>query len=309
MISRSTLIGALVVVELAIVGMAARALGAGVPAGPMVGGTGWGGHAVSQTDQSLPTGPAPVVTIDVHDADVAIQAAPSMSVRVSEAVHRWGWGGGTTSPSVKLSRTADGVRISAADADDGNVHFMMGGFNHDVTVFVPATAQVTVVSAGKVAATGMRAPFVAHVDDGDITLADQRSDVDVSTNDGDVELTDVEGGTVAATTNDGHLVLSRVSAETLRAHSDDGRVTATDLRAVDGTVTTNDGHVTIGFAAGSDTVVNLHTDDGGISINGTTARDDEVGNSSHTVRIGSGRGHFDVSSGSGDITINQGATV
>jgi hypothetical protein len=275
----------------------------------MVAGTSWGGHAVSQTDQSLPTGPAPAVTIDVHDADVAIQAAPSLSVRVTEAVHRWGWGSRNASPIIKLNRTPDGVRISAADADDGHVHFIMGGFNREVTVFVPPTAQVTVVSAGKIAATGMRAPFVAHVDDADITLADQRSDVNVSTNDGDVELTDVAGGTVAATTNDGHLVLSRVSADTLRAHSDDGHVTATDLRAVDGTVTTDDGHVTIGFAAGSDAVVNLHTDDGGISIDDKTARDDEVGNSSHTIRIGSGRGHFDVSSGNGDITITQGASV
>ncbi|MGD1066146.1 MAG: hypothetical protein ABR975_04965, partial [Vulcanimicrobiaceae bacterium] len=119
----------MVVVELAIVGMAARALGAGVPAGPMVAGTGWGGHSVSQTDQSLPTGPAPVVTIDVHDADVAIRAVPSLSVRVSEAVHRWGWGSRNTAPLVKLNRTPDGVRISAPDSDDDNVHFMMGGFN------------------------------------------------------------------------------------------------------------------------------------------------------------------------------------
>ncbi|HTW86252.1 MAG TPA: DUF4097 family beta strand repeat-containing protein [Candidatus Sulfotelmatobacter sp.] len=316
MISRSTLIGALVVVELAIVGLAARALGAGfsdssfptavAPAGP--GGAFGHDWTPSARDQQLPAGPTPSVVIDVHDVDVTIDAEPGIEVRVADQTRKWGWVTGTPPAPVTLARSADGVRISTPD-DDGGVHIAFGFWDRQLHVGVPPGARVRVESGGKVVASGLRAPFSAHVSDDSISVSDQQGDVDVHTDDGRIELTDVRGGTVAASTNDGRLIFDHVVADRLEGATSDGRIIASGLRVADGRLTTNDGHVKVGFADGSDATVTLHTDDGGIAINGTTARDDETGNSSHIIQLGSGRGHFAVSSGSGDITVTQGASV
>jgi hypothetical protein len=309
MISRSTLIGALVVVELAIVGLAARALGAGVgpptltaPAGNIA----WGnGNTSILLDRTLLTGPTPVVVVDVHDVDVTIETAAGPSVRAYDTTQHWGFVGGDPLPPVTVERTPDGVRVSAPDAA-GSVRIAFGGWSRRLHLIVPPTAQVRVLSGGSIDASGLRAPFVAHVADDAISVRDQRGDLDVSTNDGRIELTDVQGGRIQASTNDGRLVLTQIVADQLDASTDDGRIVAHDIRAVDGGVSTKDGRVMMGFADGSNALVTLHTADGKITVDGV-ARTDGDGDHTQTVQLGSGRGHFAVSTGDGSITVTQGA--
>jgi hypothetical protein len=310
MISRSTLIGALVVVELAIVGLAARAVGAGAgpPSYPAPArNVAWSGGSSALLDRTIPTGPSPVVVVDVHDVDVTIETAAAPSVRAYDTTQRWGFVSGGSLPAVTLERTADGVRVSAPE-NAGTVHLVFGGWGRRLHLTVPPTAQVRVVSGGSIDASGLRAPFVAHVADDSISVRDQRGDVDVSTNDGRIELDDVQGGRIEASTNDGRLVLTQIVANQLDASTDDGRIQAHDIRAVDGTVSTKNGRVTMGFADGSDAVVTLHTADGKITVDGI-ARSDSDGDHAQTVQLGSGRGHFAVSTGDGSITVTQGATV
>jgi len=139
-------------------------------------------------------------------------------------------------------------------------------------------------------------------------LSDQRGDVDVSTGSGRIYLTDVQAADIAASTSEGRLYFTRVGADRLDAHTNFGRIYATDLRAVDGALTTKEGRVTVSLAGNSDAVVSAKvTDDNDIHVSGLPVAED--GANKRVVRLGSGRGRFEVSSDDGSITLTQGANV
>ncbi len=318
MISRSTLIGALVVVELAIVGAAVDSF-SGLGGSPEPHGFGWSGTAQAGTttplDRRFATGPAPHVVVDVGDVSVVVRAAAGSGVHVLEQVKRVGWISGSLAP-VQAEQTADGVRISSHGGSGLNV--VMGGLEHDLIVTVPATAAVEVTSTDRIEATGLRARFAAHTDDGSVHVHDQRGDLDLSTNDGRIELVDVEAADVTARTADGRLILTRVVADRLRASTDDGRIQATDVRLADGAITTKDGRASVAFTPDSDATLTVRTADGRIDLaaglTGDPAAADaradaESDRQERVVRLGSGRGRFEVSTGSGPISIAQGAHV
>jgi hypothetical protein len=311
MISRSTLIGALVVAELTIVGLAARAI-AGDPATcPFGFGHGHAGFtgknvaAVTALDKSFEAGASPHVIIDVHNLPVILQSDGSSSVRVVEVLSKSGYVSGTVEP-VTASATAEGVRI--ATARDSSTHLMFGSLTHEVRIHVPPAAQVDVVSGGSVDASGLRNKLIAHVGEGVVRVRDHRGDVDVSTGDGRIYLTDVQGADVAATTRSGRLYFTRVGADRIDAHTNFGRIYATDIRAVDGALTTKEGRVQISFAGNTDAVVSAsNRGDGGVRVSGMPSTDD--GASSRTIRFGAGRGRFEVSSDDGPVVVTQGANV
>lgn len=307
MISRSTLIGALVVVELAIVGSAVRAIaGDGQPTAAGFHGFGWHGKTVDQTvvDRTIPSGSDPRVVIDVHDVDVVVEPGAQSGVHVVESVHKAGYVNGEFSP-INVSPTADGVRIAAGES---NVHVIIGEVTRRLKIAVPPAARIEVVSGGQIDASGLRAKLVAHVEDGAIHVSDQRGDVDVSTGSGRIYLTDVQATDIAASTSEGRLYFTRVGAERLDAHTNFGRIYATDLRAVDGALTTKEGRVTISLAGNSDAVVSAKvTADNDIHVSGMPVTED--GANKRVVRLGSGRGRFEVSSDDGSITLTQGASV
>ena len=210
-------------------------------------------------------------------------------------------------------QTADGVRITAGDTSD--VH---GTFERTLRLTVPPGALVEIASGGAVTASGLRAKLIAHVKDGAIRVSNHRADVDVTTASGDVELVDVQADAIVAHTDDGRVKLTSVGADHVDVHTASGAIAASDLRAVDGALTTADGAVGVTFAASSDANVSLHTDDGSITGAGpasestpapeTSAAPESSGSGeTRTVRLGSARGSFTVSTDSGSITISQGA--
>jgi hypothetical protein len=79
------------------------------------------------------------------------------------------------------------------------------------------------------------------------------------------------------------------------------------LYAVDGALTTRDGHVNVSFTGDSDATVNVRTDNGKVHVHGLATTDDT--RSSSIVHLGSGRGHFEVSTGDGTINITRGAST
>ena len=300
MISRSTVLGGLIVVELAIVGAAANALtGGGTPE--------FGARASMGSpalDRTFVTGPAPRVVVDVGDVHVTVETAPAPSVHVVETVLAHGFVSGK--PDVVVAeQTPDGVRVHSTG--DGSMHVMFGEFNHELRLVVPATARLELATGGRIDAGGLRAKLVAHSRDGSVHVRDHQADLDVSTDSGRVELVDVQGKAIDATTRDGRIYLTRVGADRLVAHSDSGRIVGAGIRAVDGSLTTADGRVVVSFTPGSDATAQVHTEDGEVSVAGFTSTDD--GASKRTVRLGSGRGHFEISTASGPITITQGANV
>ena len=312
MISRSTLIGALVVVELAILGAAAKAIGPRSPTSfswghhhPRIGMT-FSNDAAPQTstlDKTFITGASPHVRIDVDRASVTVRTAPGSGVHVVGTMRVTGRVAGAR-PALSAVRTDDGVEVGV---ESGLVHGAR--IEREVRLTVPPGALVEVVSAGSVSVSGLRANFAAHLGDGGaIRIADHRGDVDVSTASGDVELVDVQSASIAARTDEGALKLTSSGADRIDAHTDSGPIVAVGLRAVDGTVATDDGHIEVSFAAGSDATVNLHTDDGRITGAGAAATADDSADT-RSLRLGSGRGRFVLTTDSGPISISQGASV
>jgi Putative adhesin len=306
MISRTTVIGALVVAELAIVGMAAQAIAGDRPgSSPLPGALAMNHASAATVEKDFVTGPTPHVVVDVSDVHVIVQAGSSANVHVTGQISRHGWVSSEV-PNVVAVQTPDGVRITAP-ADERHVVISFGWFERSVQVTVPPTARVEVANAERVDASGLRAKFIAHIVEGPIYVRDHRGDVDVSCATGRIVLTDVQGSDIAANTRDGRLLFTRVGADRIDAVTNSGRIAAVDLRVVDGALLTHDGRVSVSFTGDTDATVNVHTDDGKIHAAGLSATSNDAGQS--TVTLGSGRGRFEVSSGDGSITLTQGASV
>ncbi len=331
MISRSTLVGALVVVELVIVAAAGSAIGGGSRSAPLPPGTHthfgivFHNHdhrhhgaaaapdVMSNLDKTFTAGGfSPRVVVDVVDVPVTVQTGSVPAVHVVGSVHKSGYAN-PEDGAISAVPTADGVRITAGDTSN-----VRGTFERTLRLTVPPGALVEIASGGAVTANGLRAKLIAHVSDGAIRVSDHRADLDVMTGSGDVELADVQAGAIVAHTGDGRVKLTSVGADHFDVHSSSGAIAASDLRAVDGTLTTADGAVGVTFAASSDANVRLHTDDGSITGAGpapettpapeTSAAPESSGSGeTRMVRLGSARGSFTVSTDSGSITISQGA--
>ena len=307
MISRSTLIGALVVVELVIVGAAARAIAGDGPASPVA--ATWnlpGDNVVSAPffARTFVTGTEPHVVIDIHDVPLMVEAANVPSVQISETRRSTGWVSGESS-TVSAQQTADGVRVSTSGEDIR--HAVIGSYWREIRVVVPAAARIEVASAAQTTTKGLRGKLVARIPDGRIYITDQRGDVDVSTGSGRITMTDVEANDIAAHTSDGRIYLTHVGAERIDASSGSGRIVGIDVRAVNGAFRTADGRIQVSFTGNSDATVNAHTDDDNVDVSGLdkTSGDD----SNATVQLGSGRGHFELRTASGPIILSHGANV
>lgn len=298
MISRSTLIGALVVVELAIVGVAVRAI-----AGPGAHASGWGPHGIvavasvpgaQRLDATIPTDATPHVTIDVDDVRVIVQAAgESTAVRAVESLRTFGWVSAAPAP-IRAERTADGVRITMPDR--GRVNVVMGGYRRVLTVTVPQRATLDVTDGdGAIVASGLRSGLTARTGDGSITAVD------------------VQGPAVRLATSDGRIRLDRVVTDRLEGTTGDGSIEALAVRVADGALATKDGRIRVAVTPDSDATVNLHTGDGRIRLDdgmtSISSSSDDGDARTRVVRLGTGRGRFDISSGDGSISLTQGAKV
>jgi len=319
MISRSTLVGALVVTELVILAAAGQAISGGGPAYASGSTPGthkhfgivfdnYGGRhhdapaAASTVDRTFAAGLTPHVVVDVSDVPVTVQTGNLPAVHVVGIVRRSGFRHAEDGV-ITAVQTADGVRVTAGGTSD-----VRGSFERTLRLTVPPGALVEIASGGAIEATGLRAKLIAHVEDGAIHVTNHRGDVDVKTASGDVDLVDVQAGAIAAHTDDGHVKLTSVGADHFDVHTASGAIVATDLRAVDGALTASDGAVGVTFAANSDANVHVHTGDGDITGAGPAPQTTESAET-RTLRLGSGRGSFTVSTESGSITISQGATV
>ena len=309
MISRSTLIAALVVVELAIVGLGASALGIGhalptpvpiaftpgLPSAPGIGTT-------TPIDRTFMTGPSPRVQVDIPGIDVTVETGNVLTVHVIETITRRGWVSGKPVP-LTAEQTPEGIRVRAAGT--GGVFAIFGAYSHTLRVIVPPAARVELATESNIEASGLRAKLIAHTSDGWIHVRDHDGDLDVNTDDGRIELVDVTGSAIDAVAHDGRIYMTRVGADRLVAHSDSGRIVGTGIRAVDGGLTTRDGRILVEFTTSSDATAQVHTDDGEIRVSGFGSQD--TGANHRTVTLGEGRGHFEISTGDGPITITQGA--
>src|ERR1700685_1184991 len=153
---RGTLIAALLVVELAIIGEAFVALHIGQPAplsgrGPAAQGAS-GPHLIAGgPHQIFDAGAHPALIIDIGYADLTILTSKSTQIDVSLSTGA-DLGPFTTNGPIAAREDGDTVRVTAIRRP----RFTMGD-DRMVTVVVPAETRVTVVKAGDIKATGLRA--------------------------------------------------------------------------------------------------------------------------------------------------------
>jgi hypothetical protein len=292
MIPRGTVIAALLVVELAILGEVVVAMRGSQSAQHLGGRAASGPYLVEGGPQKMFTvGAHPALTVDIGYADLTIIAGKIARIEVS-VIPSTAYGNfGATAP---IAVRADGETIRIAKASEP---WWCVGDDRMVTVMVPPDTQVSVLRAGDIKAEGLHADASLNsVGRGSVT----------------VENYDAPALHASAT---GRIVLHQIVAARLDATSSDGHVEGTALRVRDGSVESG-GRVTLGFATGSDTLVTAATSHGKVRVSGLTAGesgaierrssdDDDAELPSQTVRVGAGTGRLDVHSSDGNINLFQ----
>jgi hypothetical protein len=279
--TRSTIIAALLLVELAIIGEAAVALRGGQSA-PWAA-LGAGSDVASGTrlleggpHQIYDVGEHPALSVDIGNADLTILTGNASKIDVSVSPSS---DFGIFRATAPIAARADGttIRIATNHGRGWSV-----GDDRMVTIVVPANTQVTVVDAGDIKANGLRAEAsITSVGQGSVTLDDY-----------DAPALTIE--------SNGRISMHQVAAARLDVTSHNDGVDGTALHVRDGSIESDD-RVMLGFASGSDTLVTAEASDGRINVSGYNA--DASTTNEQTVRIGSGNGHLDVHSSDGNITL------
>ncbi len=294
---RATLITALLAIQLGIVGVAVVAVSGGhsMPSalqridGPALAGSRLieGGPA-----QRLAAGAHPVLTVDIGNADLTVVARKTEHVEVSLSPST-AFGPFRSTTPIAASEDGDAVRIATIHRRQWSM-----GDDRMVTVVVPPETEVTVVDAGDIKATGLRAAASFN-----------------SIGSGSVTVEDYDAPALRVAARNGPISLRQVAAARIDASSRHDRIDGTGLNVRGGSIECHD-TAALGFAPGTDTLVSARTDDGKVTLSGLSAaastasggrsgEDGDEDSSSQTVRVGTGSGRLDVRSRDGNIDLTQ----
>ncbi|MBD5657003.1 MAG: DUF4097 family beta strand repeat protein, partial [Candidatus Eremiobacteraeota bacterium] len=208
MISRGTIIAALLVAELAIIGEAVAAVRAGLPtpwfdqrseartaSGP--------GLIESGPHRIFEAGSHPALTVDIGHADLTILTSTASQIDVGVTASS---AFGIFRATAPITAHQDGEAVVIGTAEQGK----WKGDNRMVTIVVPPQTQVTVVDAGDIRASGLRADAsFKSVGDGSITIDDYDAHaLRVASSDGRILLQQIIAARLDATSSDGHVEAS-----------------------------------------------------------------------------------------------------
>ena len=304
---RLAIIAGLGVVELWIVGLMLRSVAGGHDAGALITSAQIGSASPAPARdggaRTIETGSAPDVVIDDEGATLTVTALTGASVAVRNRSEH-GWFDHHEAP-LRIEKTSGGVQILRAPGDAG---IMFGSPRRELDVVVPPQARLEVRNAGAMVVSGLRADAVLHSDDGSVRVRDNRGDLRVSTDNGRIELSDVEASYVEAGSDDGRITFDRVRADRVAVSTDNGRIEVQRSRLRGGKIQTDNGRVTLGLDPHSDVLISAKTESGKISaaspliVTGSGEEDDAPA----TIRVGSGSGALDVASSDGSISIRSG---
>jgi len=286
MLPRAQLLAVLVVIELAIVGGMVNAVRGDQPGPSLLPGP----RLVEDgPHQVFYAGAHPSLTVDIGYADLTIltRSGAQVDVAVSKSTDF-----GPFRATAPITARQDGgtIRIATTAGRGWSV-----GDDRMVTVLVPPGTQVAVINAGDISATGLRAEASFHaVGRGSITIAD------------------FDAPTLRVTASNGPISLQQIITTRLDATSRKDRVEGTALQVRDGLIESDDA-VSLGFAPGADTMLTAQTSGGVVRAAGfavvpsviTASKGSDDDASSQILRIGTGAGHLDVHSRSGDIDLSQ----
>lgn len=262
--SRTSIVAALVAIEVAIVGLALYSIGMSHPA--------FGIGSMQRYDFAakpiapIAAGTTPRVTIDDPQSGVAVKLSTDGLVHVVDmtSLHGTRWPTSSTVPALTVSRTADGVSVYRPPHDT----FMLFGDSYEhIEVDVPSGSHVDITHCEGADIEGITGGVVARSQDGHIGLTDISGTVDAHSDDGSIR---THG-------------LALTGANTL---------------------TTNDGRIELGLAPGADLTVNASTSDGRIIVDGKRVNENDDSDSvQYTLRLGNGTGTLRAASQDGSIHI------
>jgi DUF4097 and DUF4098 domain-containing protein YvlB len=124
----------------------------------------------------------------------------------------------------------------------------------NIEVDVPPNSRVEIQKSSGATVAGLRAGISVQSQDGHIELTDVQGIVDAHSADGYIDATNVKGDTLTLITADGHIKLQDVTAQQLTARSSDGRLDVANLTI-----------------AGDKPQATLHSDDGSVHVRGSFA--------------------------------------
>jgi DUF4097 and DUF4098 domain-containing protein YvlB len=252
---KAAIVGMLIAVEILIAGFAVWCIGGT----GHLSAAGFGAHNVDYTSKmvaSIDAGQTPHVVISDPESRVYVRVSSDGQVHVKDntSIHGMIFSSDRAIPKLTATRTEDGVRVERADYNDNWMHVAFGMTEQNIEVDVPATARVEIQKSSGATVSGLRAGISAQSQDGHIELTDVQGNVDAHSADGYIDATNVKGDTLSLVSADGHVGLRDVTAQQLTARSSDGHIEATNL--------------TIAGAAPQAT---LHSDDGWVRVRGDFA--------------------------------------
>ncbi|MBV8198603.1 MAG: DUF4097 family beta strand repeat protein [Candidatus Eremiobacteraeota bacterium] len=299
--SRGSIVAMLIAAELVVVSLAIYSLGGGMT---LAGGM----HRVEFTPAAiapLAAGTTPQIVIDDSRSRVRVGVSSDALVHVRDLTEMRGaiFSSGTY-PQLRMTRTADGVRIERPWSP--RIAFDLFGFSTQaIEVNVPSGAHVEIARCEGADVTGITGGVSVRSQDGHITLADLDGNVDARSDDGYLDARNVRGDRLAIESHDGHLALHDVAVGSLLATTRDGRIEAQGLSLVgerpDATLHTGDGSIKMYLSPNANLTVDASTGDGRIDVDGSAARGD--GSTQRTVRLGTGAGRMTVDTADGSIHI------
>jgi hypothetical protein len=323
--SRGALVALLIAVEVAIVIVAVVSM-----TGAHAAWAGGGMHRFDYTAKPiapLSAGSSPHIVVNDSDDRIVVTASTDGLVHITDLkqLHGTFWGSPNMA-ALEVSRTADGVAISRPGSSAGLNFSLFFSYDEDrVAIAIPAGSSLDIERSSGSNVTGINGDAIVRSQDGSLTLAALRGNLDAQSEDGaidasdvradsvklqsadgHIELHDVVAGTLSATTQDGHITIDglQVTGNVATIHSEDGAVRVS-ARFADGgnyEVSTDDGRIEMTLPAQSNLTIAASTSDGRITRDGTSFSDSGDG-TSRSFTLGGGSGHLNLSSHDGSISI------
>ncbi len=309
--SRASVVGVLIAVEVLIAGIALYVIGG---SGSWSGMNSHGGFFsgihhysfVAAPVAPLDAGTSPSISIDDPDSRVEVGASSDGLVHVKDltGVHGPTFSSDRSIPQLHVTRTADGVSIVRPP----HAHFFVfGEVDERIEVDVPPGSKLDVARCSGADVSNLAGPVVVRSQDGHITLTALRGTVDARSDDGYIEASDLRGDSLTMESSDGHLALRDVAVAALTARTNDGHIDASGiaLTGTNGTATlhSDDGSIKLSLAPGNNLTVAASSNDGSVAIDGKRVDSGDSDSAQHTVRVGDGSGSLTVSTNDGSIHI------
>ena len=201
-------------------------------------------------ERAFDIGAGGTLSIDVADADVTVQSgtADGVTVKVIMSSRDRSWARDVFRSmdfDVQMRGNEVSVAANSPDIDWSDRHDDRGGVGVHVQVFVP-TSFNAIISTG----------------DGDISMSDMEGEFDLRTSDGDISVGAL-AGSIHLRTSDGDVMADGLSGSTVSVRTSDGDVSIGAL-AGPAEITTSDGDVSVYIERAGD--IKLRTGDGDITI-------------------------------------------